>query len=96
MQRKKKRIQCCWGREIDGFPQRGREGRKEGGREGAMEVGREVGREGEKEGGRDRGNNCGVVLVVNIYYKYYYGRKDTEHIIMDNGWMMHNSSTSVQ
>ena len=82
MQRKEKRIQCCWGREIDRFPQRGREGRKEG----AMEGGR--------EGGRDRGNNCGVVLVVNIYYKYYYGRKDTEHIIMDNGWMMHNSFTS--
>ena len=32
---------------------------------------------------REGGNNCGVVLVVNIYYKLWKERHRT-HIIMDN------------
>ena len=48
---------------------------------------------GGREGGREGGNNCGVVLLVNIYYKLWKERHRT-HIIMDNCWLMHNSLTS--
>ena len=74
-----------WKEEGEGGTKGGREGEGGGGR-GREGEGGEGGREG-----REGRNNCGVVLVVNMYY---YGRKDTEHIIMDNGWLMHNSFTS--
>ena len=59
------------------------EGREEGGREGegGMEGGRKKGgREEEgREGGTEGGNTCGVVLVVNIYYKLWKERHRTHN-----------------
>ena len=50
------------------------------------------------EGGREGGNNCGVVLVVNIYYKLWKER----HRTYNNGQrlvdaqLVHKWTTSVQ
>ena len=56
---------------------KGRKGRREGGREGGE--GREGGVEGGRDGWREGGNNCGVVLVVNIYYKLWKERHRTHN-----------------
>ena len=77
------------GWEIDRFPQRAREGGRKGGREEGREEGRQEG---------EGGSNCGVVLVVNIYYKLWKERHRTHN----NGQrlvyaqLVHKWSTSVQ
>ena len=49
-------------------------------------------------GGREGGNNCGVVLVVNIYYKLW---KEIHRTHNNGQWLhhaqlVHKWSTSVQ
>ena len=75
-----------------GGRQEGREvGRREGGRDGSE-------RRGKEKGGREEVNNCGVVLVVNIYYKLWKER----HRAHNNGQrlvdaqLVYKWSTSVQ
>ena len=71
-----------------------------GGREERRRKGREGRREGGEGGteGRDRGNNCGVVLVVNIYYKLWKERHRTHNNgqWLDDAQLVHKWSTSVQ
>ena len=73
-----------------------RESGERGGREGERRM---EGREGGRERGREGGNNCGVVLVVNIYYKLWKERHRTHHYNgqrLDDAQLVHKSSTSVQ
>ena len=67
-----------------------------------MEGGRGGGRKGEREGvrreGREGGNNCGVVLVVNIYYKLWkeIHRTHNNGQRLVDAQLVHKWSTSVQ
>ena len=68
------------------------------GREGGTEVGgREGGEEG-RDGGREGGNNCGVVLVVNIYYTVWKERHRTHNNgqRLVDAQLVHKWTTSVQ
>ena len=75
---------------------KGRKGRREGARAGRGEGEglREVG----MDGGREGGNNCGVVLVVNIYYKLWKKRHRTHNNgqRLADAQLVHKWTTSVQ
>ena len=76
--------------------ERGRErGVTEGGR---GKGGREGWGEGRERGGTVEGNNCGVVLVVNVYYKLWKERHRTHNNgkRLVDAQLVHKWSTSVQ
>ena len=82
-----------------GWREGGRDGVRGGREEGrVMEGGREGGREGGMDGGREGGNNCGVVLVVNIYYKLWKERHRTHNNgqRLVDAQFVHKWTTSVQ
>ena len=78
------------GREEEG--EEGTEGGSEGGE------GRGGGVEGGRDGWREGGNNCGVVLVVNIYYKLWKKRHRTHNNgqRLADAQLVHKWTTSVQ
>ena len=51
-----------------------------------------------REGGREGGNNCGVVLVVKIYYKLWKERHRTHNNgqRLVDAQLAHKWTTSVQ
>ena len=68
----------------------GREGEGRGGREGRTEGG--------MDGWREGWNNCGAVLVVNIYYKLWKERHRTHNNgqRLVDAQFVHKWTTSVQ
>ena len=65
---------------------------------GEGEGGTEVGSGGREGMGGEGGNNCGVVLVVNIYYKLWKERHRTHNNgqRLVDAQLVHKWTTSVQ